>query len=170
LKGGKRGENSERANFYKASVRTVNLLEDHEMNASKLIDGLVENLPDWQGATFKNIRRIIQDADPEVVEEWKWMGTPVWSHNGIVCIANAFKDKVKLTFYNGASLQDPDRLFNNELEGKKWRSIDFYRDDKIKEDSLRILVRSAVAFNQSKVKPTNKSRGNMQNKPTKRAL
>jgi hypothetical protein len=170
LKGRKRGENSERANFYKASVRTVNLLEDHEMNASKLIDGLVENLPDWRGATLKNIRRIIQDADPEVVEEWKWMGTPVWSHNGIVCIANAFKDKVKLTFYNGASLQDPDRLFNNELEGKKWRSIDFYRDDKIKEDSLRILVRSAVAFNQSKVKPTNKSRGNMQNKPTKRAL
>jgi hypothetical protein len=100
----------------------------------------------------------------------EWMGTPVWSHNGIVCIANAFKDKVKLTFYNGASLQDPDRLFNNELEGKKWRSIDFYRDDKIKEDSLRILVRSAVAFNQSKVKPTNKSRGTMQNKPTKRAL
>jgi hypothetical protein len=140
------------------------------MNANKLIDGLVENLPDWRGATFKNIRRIIQDADPEVVEEWKWMGTPVWSHNGIVCIANAFKDKVKLTFYNGASLQDPDRLFNNELEGKKWQSIDFYRDDKIKEDSLRILVRSAVAFNQSKVKPTNKSRGNMQNKPAKRAL
>jgi hypothetical protein len=142
-------------------------MEDDEMNASELIDGLVETLHDWRGATLKDIRRIIQDADSEVVEELKWRGTPVWSHNGIVCLAKAFKDKVKLTFYDGASLQDPDRLFNSELEGKKWRAIDLYRDDKIKEDSLKLLVRSAVVFNQSKVKPTNKSRGDMQNKPTK---
>jgi hypothetical protein len=142
-------------------------MEDDEMNASELIDGLVENLHDWRGATLKDIRRIIQDADPEVVEELKWRGTPIWSHDGIVCLAKTFKDKVKLTFYDGASLQDPDRIFNNELEGKKWRAIDFYRDDKIKEDSLKLLVRSAVVFNQSKVKPTNKSRGNMQNRPTK---
>ena len=136
------------------------------MNANELIDVMVENLQDWRGDTFKNIRRIIHDADPEIIEEWKWTGTPVWSHNGILCLANAFKDKVKLTFNDGASLQDPGRLFNNGLEGKKWRSIDFYRDDIVTEDALRGLVRCAVMFNQSKVKPTKKSLGNMQNKPT----
>lgn len=136
-------------------------------NASELIDDLISNLTDWRGTTFANIRGIIRAADPDIVEEWKWMGTPVWSDNGIVCLAKAFKNKVKLTFYDGASLPDPDKLFNNELEGKKWRTIDLYKDDKINENSLRILVRAAVAFNQAKVRLTNKTHGNVPKKPAK---
>jgi hypothetical protein len=132
---------------------------DVKMNASDLIDSLIAKLTDWRGVTFTNIRKIMRDADPEIVEEWKWMGTPVWSHDGIVCIANAFKDKVKLTFYEGASLPDPDKLFNNGLEGKKWRTIDFYKDDKINERSLAILVQSAVTHNHSKAKTAGKTRG-----------
>jgi hypothetical protein len=122
------------------------------MNASELIDNLVAGLTDWRGKTFADIRRIIREADPEIVEEWKWMGTPVWSHGGIVCIANAFKDKVKLTFYEGATIADPDNLYNNGLAGKKWRTIDYFKDDKIKERELKNLVRSAVDYNLAKVK------------------
>ncbi|MBI4493093.1 MAG: DUF1801 domain-containing protein [Chloroflexi bacterium] len=127
------------------------------MNASELIDNLIAELTDWRGKTFADIRRIIREADPEIVEEWKWMGTPVWSHGGIVCIANAFKDKVKLTFYEGASIADPDKLYNNGLEGKKWRTIDYFNDDKIKEPELKNLVRSAVDYNLGKVKTKAKS-------------
>ena len=140
------------------------------MQPSELIDGLVANLTDWRGTTFANIRKIIRDADPEIVEEWKWMGTPVWSHDGIVCVANAFKDKVKLTFYEGASLPDPDKLFNNGLEGKKWRTIDFFKDDKINGRSLTILVQAAVNHNHSKAKTAIKTRGTrstVKNKPAK---
>ena len=100
------------------------------MNASDLIDDLIAKLTDWRGVTFTNIRKIIRGADPEIVEEWKWMGTPVWSHDGIVCIANAFKDKVKLTFYEGASLPDPDKLFNNGLEGKNGELSTFTKTTK----------------------------------------
>ena len=128
------------------------------MYVAELIDDLILKLTDWRGSTLSNIRRIIYDADPVIVEEWKWMGTLVWSHNGIVCLANVFKEKVKLTFYDGASLPDPAKLFNNGLEGKKWRTIDLYKNDKINEKSLKMLVRSAVAFNQSKVKPVKKTR------------
>ena len=138
------------------------------MNASELIDDLVANLTDWRGTTFANIRRIIHEADPEIVEEWKWMGTPVWSHDGIVCVANAFKDKVKLTFYQGAHLADPDKLFNNGLEGKQWRTIDIYKDDKINESSLKTLINSAVDYNQSKVKTAKKpsaTRTDLRKKP-----
>lgn len=122
------------------------------MGASELIDNLVAELTDWRGKTFADIRRIILEADPEIVEEWKWMGTPVWSHGGIVCVANAFKDKVKLTFYEGASIADPDKLYNNGLEGKKWRTIDYFKDDKIRERELKDLIRSAVDFNLAKAK------------------
>ena len=120
------------------------------MKPNEHIDKLIAELTDWRGKTFADIRRIILEADPEIVEEWKWMGTPVWSHGGIVCIANAFKDKVKLTFYEGASIADPDKLYNNGLEGKKWRTIDYFKDDKIKERELKDLVRSAVAHNLAK--------------------
>jgi hypothetical protein len=120
------------------------------MKPNEHIDKLIAELTDWRGKTFADIRRIILEADPEIVEEWKWMGTPVWSHGGIVCIANAFKDKVKLTFYEGASIADPDKLYNNGLEGKKWRTIDYFKDDKIKERELKSLVRSAVAYNLTK--------------------
>ena len=140
------------------------------MNASEHIDDLIANLVDWRGPTFTNIRKIIHDADPAIVEEWKWMGTPVWSHGGIVCIANAFKDKVKLTFFQGASLADPDKFFNNGLEGKQWRTIDIYKDDKINESSLKILIRSAVDYNNAKVNTGNKpsgTRGTVKKKPAK---
>ena len=129
------------------------------MNASDLIDAQIAKLTDWRGVTFANIRKIIRGADPEIVEELKWMGTPVWSHDGIVCLAKAFKEKVKLTFYEGASLPDPDKLFNSELEGKKWRAIDFYKDDKINEVSLAILVQSGVKYNQAKAKTKIKATG-----------
>jgi len=120
------------------------------MKPNKQIDLLIARLNDWRGKTFAGIRRNILEADHEIIEEWKWMGTPVWSHGGIVCIANAFKDKVKLTFYEGASIADPDKLYNNGLEGKKWRTIDYFKDDKIKERELKDLVRSAVAYNLAK--------------------
>ena len=140
------------------------------MQPSELIDDLIAKLTDWRGVTFTNIRKIIRDADPEIVEEWKWMGTPVWSHDGRVCVANAFKDKVKLTFYEGASLPDPDKLFNNGLEGKKWRTIDFFKDDKINGRSLTILVQAAVNHNHSKAKTAGKpggTRGRLKQKPAK---
>lgn len=117
------------------------------MKPSEQIDNLIAGLTDWRGETFATIRKIILEADPEIVEEWKWMGTPTWYHNGIVCNANAFKDKVKLTFYEGASIADPDHLYNNGLEGKKWRTIDFYQGDVIKERELKNLIRAAVAYN-----------------------
>ncbi len=114
------------------------------------IDKLIADLSDWRGKTFADIREIICQADPEIVEEWKWMGTPVWSHDGIVCIANAFKDKVKLTFYEGASIKDPEKLFNNGLEGNRWRTIDYFKGDKVGEQKLKDLVCSAVAYNIAK--------------------
>ncbi len=117
------------------------------VEASRLIDNMVAELPDWRGKTFADIRRIIHEADPEIVEEWKWRGTPVWSHNGIVCVAKAFKDKVKLTFYQGANIPDPDKLYNNELAGNQWRAIDFFQDNNVKERELKNLVRAAVNFN-----------------------
>jgi hypothetical protein len=120
------------------------------MKPNEHIDKLIAELTDWRGKTFADIRRIILKADPEIIEEWKWMGTPVWSHGGIVCLANAFKDKVKLTFPEGASIADPDKLYNNGLGGKKWRTIDYFKDDKVKERELKDLIRSAVTHNLSK--------------------
>ena len=105
-----------------------------------------------------NIRRIIHEADPKIIEEWKWRGTPIWSHDGIVCLVKAFKDKLKVTFPQGAHLADPNKLFNSELEGGQWRAIDFYKDDKINENSLKILVNTAVDYNNAKVKTVNKPR------------
>jgi hypothetical protein len=140
------------------------------MNASEQIDELIAKLSDWRGLTIINIRKIIKDADPDIIEELKWMGTPVWSHDGIVCLAKAFRDKVKLTFIQGASPADPDKLFNNELKGKQWRAIDIYKDDRINGISLKTLVQAAVDYNHAKVKTTNKSsatRGNTPKKPAK---
>jgi len=122
------------------------------MNPSERIDQLIAKLRDWRGKTFASIRKIILEADPEIIEEWKWMGSPVWSRGGIIAVANAHKDKVKVTFSHGASLPDPDRLFNAGLEGNAWRAIDFFEDDKIKERALKNLVRAAADYNQSKLK------------------
>ena len=122
------------------------------MNPSERIDELIAELTDWRGKTFARIRKVILEADREIVEEWKWMGTPVWSRDGMIAVANAHKNKVKLTFSQGASLMDPDSLFNAGLEGKVWRAIDLFEGDKIDERALKNLVRSAIEYNQMKLK------------------
>ena len=122
------------------------------MNPSERIDQLIAKLTDWRGKTFASIRRSILEADREIIEEWKWMGSPVWSHDGIIAVANAHKNKVKLTFSHGANLPDPDKLFNAGLEGNARRAIDFFEGDKINERALKTLVRAAVDYNQTKKK------------------
>jgi hypothetical protein len=122
------------------------------MNPSEHIDGLIAALTDWRGKTFASVRKNILEADREIIEEWKWMGSPVWSRDGIIAVANAHKGKVKLTFAYGASLPDPDKLFNAGLEGNARRAIDFFEGDKINERALKTLVRAAVDFNRSKLK------------------
>ncbi len=121
-------------------------------SASALLDELIKELGDWRGKTLAKVREIIHEADPEIVEEWKWMGSPVWSHEGIIAVGNAHKDKVKLTFSHGAILPDPDKLFNAGLEGNAWRAIDFFEGGKIKERALKNLVRAAVDYNEIKLK------------------
>jgi len=121
-------------------------------SASALIDEMIAELTDWRGKTLASIRKNILEADREIVEEWKWMGSPVWSHDGIIAVGNAHKDKVKLTFSHGANLADPDKLFNAGLEGNAWRAIDLFEDDKINERALKNLVRAAVDYNQMKLK------------------
>jgi hypothetical protein len=123
--------------------------------ASELIERRIAELGDWRGKTLAKVRRLIQSADPEIVEEWKW-GTPVWSHGGILCTGETYKQVVKLTFAKGASLSDPSRLFNSSLGGNTRRGIDIREGDKIDEAALKALVRSAAAFNlegKSKPKP-----------------
>ena len=122
------------------------------MNASERIDQLIEGLTDWRGKTLACIRESILEADREIIEEWKWMGSPVWSRDGMIAVGNAHKDKVKLTFSNGASLPDPGKLFNAGLAGNKWRAIDFFEGDKINERALKDLVRAALDYNQIKLK------------------
>jgi len=122
------------------------------MNPSERIDELIAGITDWRGTTLARIRKNILEADREIIEEWKWMGSPVWSRDGIIAVGNAHKDKVKLTFSHGASLPDPDKLFNAGLEGKVWRAIDFFEGDKIDERALKNLVRAAVDYNQIKLK------------------
>jgi hypothetical protein len=121
-------------------------------NASKLIDERIRELGDWRGKTLGKVRELIKEADPDVVEEWKWVkatnpGTPVWSHNGGICTGETYKSVVKLTFFNGAALKDPSGLFNSSLEGKVRRAIDIKENDKIKEAALKNLIREAVALN-----------------------
>jgi len=122
------------------------------MNPSQRIDELIAKLTDWRGKTLAGIRKTILEADREITEEWKWMGSPVWSRNGIIAVGNAHKDKVKLTFSHGASLPDPDKLFNAGLQGNQWRAIDLFDGDQINERALRNLIRAAVDYNQSKRK------------------
>ena len=122
------------------------------MNPSERIDRLIADLADWRGKTFAAVRKSILKADREIVEEWKWMGSPVWSRDGIIAVANAHKGKVKLTFAYGASLPDPDKLFNAGLDGNARRAIDFFEGDKINERALKNLVRAAIDYNQVKSK------------------
>jgi hypothetical protein len=121
-------------------------------NPSERIDQLIAKLTDWRGKTLASIRKSILEADREIIEEWKWMGSPVWSRDGMIAVGNAHKDKVKLTFSHGASLPDPDKLFNAGLGGKVWRAIDIFEGDKINERALKTLIRAAVDYNQIKKK------------------
>ncbi|MDR3485964.1 MAG: DUF1801 domain-containing protein [Bradyrhizobium sp.] len=122
------------------------------MNPSEYIDQLIAKLTDWRGKTLAGIRKSFLAADREIVEEWKWMGSPVWSRDGMIAVANAHKAKVKLTFAHGAKLADPDKLFNAGLEGNAWRAIDFLEGDKVNERALKNLVRAAIDYNQTKLK------------------
>jgi hypothetical protein len=122
------------------------------MNASERIDQLIAGIPDWRSKTFATVRKAILAADGEIIEEWKWMGSPVWSRGGIIAVANAHKGKVKLTFDHGAKLADPDKLFNAGLEGNQRRAIDFLEGDKVNERALKALVRAAIEYNQNKSK------------------
>ena len=117
---------------------------------SQLIDGRIKELTDWRGETLARVRILVKQADPEVVEEWKWRGVPVWSHAGIICTGETYKNVVKMTFARGASLEDPSGLFNSSLEGTTRRAIDFHEGDKIDEKALTALIRTAVALNTSK--------------------
>ncbi len=122
------------------------------MNSSERIDALIAKLTDWRGTTLANVRKIILEAAPEIIEEWKWMGSPVWSHDGMIAVGNAHKEKVKLTFPHGAILPDPDKLFNAGLGGRAWRAIDIFEGDKINGRALKELVRSAIDLNQHKLR------------------
>jgi hypothetical protein len=125
---------------------------NESMNPSERIDQLIAGISDWRGTTFAGVRKTILEADREIIEEWKWMGSPVWSRDGIIAVANAHKGKVKLTFDHGARLPDPDKLFNAGLEGNQRRAIDFFEGDKINARALKNLVRAAVEYNQTKAK------------------
>ena len=114
---------------------------------SRLIDARIRELSDWRGETLARVRSLIKQADPEVVEEWKWRGVPVWSHAGMICTGETYKNVVKMTFARGASLEDPSGLFNSSLEGNTRRAIDFHEGDKIDENALKALIRAAVALN-----------------------
>ncbi len=126
-------------------------------SASKLISKRIADLADWRGETLGRMRKLIKAADPEVVEEWKWMGTPVWSHDGIICTGESYKSVVKLTFARGASLKDPARLFNASLDGKVRRAIDIHEGEEVNASTFKALIRQAAALNSSgKSKPSKK--------------
>lgn len=119
----------------------------NEGSPSQLIDARIQELGDWRGEMLGRLRALIKQADPEVVEEWKWRGVPVWSHAGIICTGETYKNAVKMTFAKGASLEDPSGLFNSSLEGSTRRAIDFHEGDKIDEEALKALIRAAVSLN-----------------------
>jgi hypothetical protein len=119
---------------------------------SQLIDARIEELGDWRGTVLSRLRTLVKEADPEVVEEWKWRGVPVWSHDGIICTGETYKNVVKMTFAKGAALEDPSGLFNSSLDGNTRRAIDFRQGEKIDEEALKTLVRAAVALNESTVR------------------
>jgi hypothetical protein len=134
-------------------------VESQGQSASELISNRITELGDWRGKTLSKMRKLIKGADPNVVEEWKWRGTPVWSHDGIICTGESYKKVVKLTFAKGASLKDPARLFNSSLEGNTRRAIDIHEAEDVDESAFKALIRQAVALNSSrKSKPSKKSK------------
>src|ERR1700693_4941352 len=130
-----------------------------EDSASDLISKRIAELGDWRGRTLSRMRKLIHEEDPDVLEEWKWRGTPIWSHDGIICTGESYKDKVKLTFAKGAALKDPKRLFNSSLDGNVRRAIDIHEGEEVDESAFKALVRQAVALNRSvKSKPSKKAK------------
>ena len=123
-----------------------------DRSPSELIDARIKELGDWRGEMLSRLRSLVKEADPEVVEEWKWRGVPVWSHDGLICTGETYKNVVKMTFAKGAALKDPSRLFNSSLDGNTRRAIDFHEGEKIDEGALKNLVRAAVDYNQLKLK------------------
>ena len=123
-----------------------------EKSPSQLIDARIKELDDWRGETLSHLRTLVKEADPEVIEEWKWRGVPVWSHDGLICTGETYKNIVKMTFAKGAALKDPSGLFNASLEGNTRRAIDFHEGTKINEEALKALIRAAVTLNKSKQK------------------
>ena len=134
------------------------------MNPSEKIDRLIAELDDWRGKTLAGVRKAILAADPGIIEEWKWMGSPVWSRDGMIAVANAHKEKVKLTFAHGAQLSDPDKIFNAGLGGNAWRAIDFFEGDEVNAQALKALVRAAVAYNRKKLKRNSPARTKVRKK------
>jgi hypothetical protein len=139
-----------------ATPRKAIAASSAHMSASERIDKRIADLGDWRGQRLAEIRTLIHEVDPEVVEEWKWMGSPVWSHEGMYALANAHKDKVKLTFFHGAELPDPRKVFNAGRGGNTWRAIDFREGDKIDKTALKALLREAVAYNTTHSVPKSK--------------
>ena len=139
-----------KTNMKKSKNRTKSGSKEGKDSPSRLIDARIKELGDWRGETLARVRSLIKQADPEVVEEWKWRGVPVWSHAGIICTGETYKTVVKMTFARGASLADPSGLFNSSLEGNTRRAIDVHEGDKIDEKALKALIRAAVALNTSK--------------------
>ena len=133
-------------------MKVTNSASPKNQPASQRIDAKIRELGDWRGEMLGRLRRLVKEADPEVVEEWKWRGVPVWSHDGILCTGETYKSVVKMTFAKGAALNDPAGLFNSILEGNTRRAIDFREGEKINEQALKALVRAAVSFNESKAK------------------
>ncbi len=119
---------------------------------SQLIDARIKEFDDWRGTMLSRLRALVKEADPQIVEEWKWRGVPVWSHDGMICTGETYKNVVKMTFAKGATLEDPSGLFNSSLDGNTRRAIDFHEGEKIDEKALKALVRAAVALNESKAK------------------
>jgi len=136
-----------------------NASASQDQPASELISKRITELGDWRGETLGRVRKLIKEADPNVVEEWKWMGTPIWSHDGIICTGESYKKVVKLTFAKGASLKDPAHLFNSSLEGNTRRAIDIHEGEEVDESAFKALVRQAVALNSSgKSKPSKRAK------------
>jgi hypothetical protein len=135
-----------------ASQKSASQKPASQKSPSQLIDAKIKELDDWRGETLSRLRALVKEADPEVVEEWKWRGVPVWSHDGLICTGETYKSVVKMTFAKGAALKDPSRLFNSSLEGNVRRAIDVHEGDTIDEDALKALIRAAVALNRSKTK------------------
>jgi hypothetical protein len=147
-----KNDSQARAMMKKATTTTPKRTSDPkegeaEASASQLIDTRIKELSDWRGEMLARVRVLVREADPEVVEEWKWRGVPVWSHAGIICTGETYKNVVKMTFAKGASLADPSGLFNSSLEGNTRRAIDFREGDRIDEEALKALIRAAVALN-----------------------